>query len=260
MNPIAIELGPFSIRWYAIFIISGLALAVLLSMREAKYKNWDPDLILDFVLWGFPIGIIGARIYYVLFQWSYYQEHPEEMLAIWNGGIAIYGGLIAGGLFLIWYARRNLLSPWTFLDIVAPGVLIAQSLGRWGNFANQEAYGAVVENLDYLPQFIQNQMFIEGAYRQPTFLMESIWTALGFLILISLRHRPRLFKEGELALFYLIWYGTGRFFIEGLRTDSLLLGPLRVSQILSLILVILGFSLWIYRRKNRNLAWYQAEK
>lgn len=258
MNPIAFELGPFAVRWYALFIVSGLVLAVWLSMREAKRKGWDPDLILDFVLWGFPIGIIGARIYYVFFQWPYYQAHPAEILAIWNGGIAIYGGLIAGGLFLIWYSRRHLLSAWTFLDLVAPSVLIAQAIGRWGNFANQEAYGAVVEHLNYLPTWMQQQMFIEGAYRQPTFLMESIWTTLGFVILISLRHRPRLFKEGELALFYLIWYGIGRFFIEGLRTDSLLLGPLRVSQVLSLVLVMLGLGLWIYRRKQQQLAWYQA--
>lgn len=258
MNPTALEIGPFSIRWYALFIVSGLVLAVLLSMREAKRKGWDPDLILDFVLWGFPIGIIGARIYYVLFQWSYYQEHPEEILAIWNGGIAIYGGLIAGGIFLIWYSSRHLLSAWTFLDIAAPGVLLAQSLGRWGNFANQEAYGAVVDNLDYLPSWIANQMLIEGAYRQPTFLMESSWTALGFILLMTLRHKPQLFKEGEIALFYLIWYGLGRFFIEGLRTDSLYLGPLRVSQVVSLAIVALGIGLWIYRRKHQQLAWYQA--
>lgn len=258
MNPVAIEIGPFAVRWYALFIITGLALAVLLTMKEAKRKGWDPDLILDFVLWGFPIGIIGARIYYVIFQWSDYRQNPAEIIAIWNGGIAIYGGLLAGGLFLIWYAKRNLLSTWTFLDLAAPGVLLAQAIGRWGNFANQEAYGSAVDSLSYLPKWMQEQLFIDGAYRQPTFLMESVWTLIGFLILMALRHRKHFFKEGELALFYLVWYGTGRFFIEGFRTDSLFLGPIRISQALSLILVLVGLGLWLYRRKKQDLDWYQS--
>ena len=148
MNPVAIQLGPFSIRWYAICIVLGLLLAVILSMKEAPRKGIESDDIIDFILIAFPVAIIGARLYYVIFQWSYYREHPGEIFAVWNGGIAIYGGLLAGALVLYLFSRSRLIDPVDFLDIAAPSVMIAQSIGRWGNFVNQEAYGAIVKNLD----------------------------------------------------------------------------------------------------------------
>ena len=256
INPVAIRLGPFSIRWYAICIVSGMLLAVYLAMKEAPRKNIKSDDILDFILMAFPLSIVGARIYYVIFEWAYYSKHPVEIIAIWNGGIAIYGGLITGAILLVIFSYRRLIYPIDFLDIAAPGVMIAQAIGRWGNFINQEAYGRAVKNLNYVPNFIKNQMYIDGAYRVPTFLYESLWNFLGFVIIMSIRHRPRTLKQGEVACFYLVWYGCGRFIIEGMRTDSLYLAGLRVSQWLSVILVIIGIVMIIYRRREQHISYY----
>ena len=206
----------------------------------------------------FPIAIVGARLYYVIFSWDQYKDNPLEIFAIWNGGIAIYGGLLAGFLVLVFFTRHRFINTWDFLDIAAPSVMIAQSIGRWGNFFNQEAYGAKVPNLDFLPAFIREQMYIDGSYRQPTFLYESLWNLLGFILILFLRRKPKLLKQGEITLFYLIWYGLGRFFIEGMRTDSLMLAGLRVSKWFSLILVVTGLGLLVYRRKKQSLPYYQS--
>ncbi|MCQ9215289.1 prolipoprotein diacylglyceryl transferase [Streptococcus gallolyticus] len=258
IDPVAIQLGPISIRWYAIFIVSGLLLAVYLAMKEAPRRKIIPDDILDFILIAFPLTIIGARVYYVIFDWSYYANQPlSEIVAIWNGGLAIYGGLITGAIVLFVFSYYRAINPLDFLDIAAPGVMIAQAIGRWGNFINQEAYGKIVDNLNYLPDFIKNQMYIDGSYRVPTFLYESLWNLLGFVIVMSLRRRPRFFKQGEIAFFYLIWYGCGRFVIEGMRTDSLMLLGIRVSQWLSALLVLIGVVLVIWRRKQKDVPYYQ---
>ncbi|EHJ56312.1 prolipoprotein diacylglyceryl transferase [Streptococcus urinalis FB127-CNA-2] len=256
IDPIALKLGPIEIHWYAICIMTGLILAVYLAMKEAPLKKISGDDVLDFILMAFPIAIIGARLYYVVFQWSYYSKHLNEIIAIWNGGIAIYGGLITGAIVLYVYCYYKVINPISFLDIAAPGVMIAQAIGRWGNFVNQEAYGKVVNHLNYLPGFIKKQMFIEGSYRVPTFLYESLWNVLGFVIIMSLRHRPKLLRNGEITCFYLIWYGCGRFVIEGMRTDSLMFVGLRVSQWLSLLLVILGIVIIIVRRK-KDVSFYK---
>lgn len=256
INPVAIQVGPFSIRWYAICILSGLILAVYLSMREAPRKNILPDDILDFILIAFPLAIVGARLYYVIFEWKNYIQHPLEVFAIWNGGLAIYGGLLTGAFVLYIYSQRKLINPLDFLDIAAPGVLLAQSIGRWGNFVNQEAYGAVVKNLNYLPSFIRDQMYIDGAYRQPTFLYESLWNLVGFVVILVLRRRPNFLKRGEITAFYLLWYGFGRMIIEGMRTDSLMFFGLRVSQWLSALLILVGLILLILQRRNPNTPYY----
>lgn len=258
IDPVAIRLGPFAIHWYALCILTGLFLALHLAMKEAPRKKIRPDDVLEFVLLAFPLAILGARLYYVIFQWQAYAADPIKIFAIWEGGIAIYGGLITGAIVLFVYAYYRLIVPLDFLDIIAPGVLLAQSIGRWGNFVNQEAYGGPVDQLNYLPAFIREQMFIDGSYRQPTFLYESLWTLTGFIILLVLRRRPRFFKQGEITFFYLIWYGLGRFVIEGLRTDSLMLGSLRVSQWLSLVLIGLGLALIIYRRRKVDSPYYTA--
>jgi phosphatidylglycerol:prolipoprotein diacylglycerol transferase len=206
-------------------------------------------------MWAIPLGLIGARIYYVLFQWEYYIKKPLEIIAIWQGGIAIYGGLIAGGLAVYWFTKKKGIPFSLMLDILAPYVLLAQSIGRWGNFINQEAHGEAVtrtflENL-YLPKFIIDQMQINGTYYHPTFLYESLWSLLGFAIIIMLRNRKNLLRRGEVALSYVIWYSVGRFFIEGMRTDSLWMGDfLRVSQGLSLLLFVGAIAIWIYRRRD----------
>ena len=251
MNPVALQLGPISIRWYAICIVSGLILAVYLSMKEAPRKKINPDDIIDFILIAFPLAIVGARLYYVIFEWGYYSQHLGEIFAIWNGGIAIYGGLLTGALVLYLFSRRRLIEPIDFLDIAAPSVMIAQSIGRWGNFFNQEAYGTAVKSLNYLPSFIRDQMYIDGSYRQPTFLYESIWNLLGFLLILILRRKPQFLRQGEITAFYLIWYGFGRMIIEGMRTDSLMFAGLRVSQWLSMILILVGLAIILYQRRKK---------
>ncbi|MBT0924146.1 prolipoprotein diacylglyceryl transferase [Streptococcus parasanguinis] len=260
MNPVALQLGPISIRWYAICIVSGLILAVYLSMKEAPRKKIDPDDIIDFILIAFPLAIVGARLYYVIFEWGYYSQHLGEIFAIWNGGIAIYGGLLTGALVLYLFSRRRLIEPIDFLDIAAPSVMIAQSIGRWGNFFNQEAYGAAVKSLNYLPSFIRDQMYIDGSYRQPTFLYESIWNLLGFLLILILRRKPQFLRQGEVTAFYLIWYGFGRMIIEGMRTDSLMFAGLRVSQWLSMILILVGLAIFIYQRRKKAPYYVEAKE
>ncbi len=260
MNPVALQLGPISIRWYAICIVSGLILAVYLSMKEAPRKKINPDAIIDFILIAFPLAIVGARLYYVVFEWGYYSQHLGEIFAIWNGGIAIYGGLLTGALVLYLFSRRRLIEPIDFLDIAAPSVMIAQSIGRWGNFFNQEAYGAAVKSLNYLPSFIRDQMYIDGSYRQPTFLYESIWNLLGFLLILILRRKPQFLRQGEVTAFYLIWYGFGRMIIEGMRTDSLMFAGLRVSQWLSMILILVGLAIFIYQRRKKAPYYVEAKE
>lgn len=263
VNRVAFEIFGLEIYWYAIIIISGVVLAMWLSTREAVRVGMRGDDVSDFMLWALPIAFIGARLYYVLFNLSTYLADPIQIFNIRSGGLAIYGGLIAGGIWLYFYCQRNFINPWTFLDIAAPSVLLAQGIGRWGNFMNHEAYGGTttqgfLEGL-HIPSFIIDNMYIDGAYRQPTFLYESIWSVIGFIVLIFLRKKVGLLKQGEVFLSYLIWYSFGRMFIEGMRTDSLyLVGNIRVSQLLSFVLFVGGIILLVWRRKKEdNLKDYQ---
>lgn len=260
IDPVAVKLGPLDIRWYALCIITGLILAVFLASKEAPRKKILADDIFDFILLAFPLAILGARIYYVVFSWYLYKDNLLSIFAIWEGGIAIYGGLLMGFVVLLAFTRHRFIDPWDFLDVAAPSVMIAQAIGRWGNFFNQEAYGVSVAHLDYLPAFIRKQMYIDGSYRTPTFLYESLWNLLGFVLICVLRRRKRLLKQGEITLFYLVWYGAGRFVIEGMRTDSLMLFGLRVSQWFSALLVVLALALGIYRRRKKDLPYYQDTK
>ena len=255
IDPIAFSYGSLDVYWYGIIIATGIFAAIFLSTREAEKRGIEGDHIVDMALWAIPLAFIGARLYYVLFELGYYLEHPSQIIAIWNGGIAIYGGLIAGGLTVYWYTKKKGIPIWLMLDILAPNVLLAQAMGRWGNFMNQEAHGGEVtrsflENL-FLPDFIINQMEINGVYYHPTFLYESLWSLLGFILIVVLRNRKHLLRQGEVALSYVLWYSFGRFFIEGLRTDSLwLFDFIRISQALSLLLFVAALSLWIYRRRD----------
>lgn len=207
---------------------------------------------------AFPLSIIGARIYYVAFSWSVYKDNILSVFAIWNGGIAIYGGLITGAIILYFFTQYRFIKTLDFLDVVVPSVMLAQAIGRWGNFFNQEAYGKAVDSLNYLPGFIRDQMYIDGAYRQPTFLFESLWNLLGFVVICILRRRPKLLKQGEITAFYLIWYGCGRLLIEGLRTDSLMFLGIRVSQWLSGILILVGIIMVVLRRRKATIPFYQS--
>ncbi|WP_125710229.1 prolipoprotein diacylglyceryl transferase [Lacticaseibacillus porcinae] len=260
LNPIALQLGGLEIHWYGVIIACGVLLAVWLAMKEAVRRGISDDHILNLVLWALPFALIGARTYYVAFEWPYYSQHPSEIIAIWHGGIAIYGALIASVIVFLVYCRVKWLPAWLVLDIAAPTVMIAQAIGRWGNFMNQEAFGAKT-TLTYLrglhlPEFIIQQMNISGAYRQPTFLYESMWNLVGFILIMSIRHHKGWFKQGEIFLSYVMWYAFGRFFVEGMRTDSLYLIPgLRISQALSIVLFVVALGLWIYRRRQ-DIAWY----
>ncbi|MDO1605115.1 prolipoprotein diacylglyceryl transferase [Lactobacillus sp. YT155] len=264
INPIAFTLGGLEIHWYGIIIASGAFLAVMWAMHEATKQGINSDKVLDMVLWMAPFALIGARLYYVIFELPFYISHPGEIIKIWHGGIAIYGGLIAALIVIIIYTRKQQISTWQMLDIAAPSVMLGQIIGRWGNFMNQEAYGAVtsksfLEGL-HLPNFIIDQMHIDGYYRQPTFLYESAWNLLGLIVILILRANGK-FKRGEVILTYVIWYAFGRFFIEGMRTDSLyLFGSIRVSQLLSVILFIGAVIIMSYRHKNKNVPDYTINK
>lgn len=251
LNPIVFELGPISVRWYGLIIGTGLALALFLAIRESNRRGLPKDTFPDLLVWAIPIAIICARIYYVIFEWDYYSNHLSEIPKVWHGGIAIHGALIGSVLTAFVYANRHHLSFWKLADIAAPSIILGQAIGRWGNFMNQEAHGdevtrAFLENM-HLPQFIIDQMYIKGHYYHPTFLYESLWDFLGFALLIALRRVN--FRRGEMFLTYVIWYSIGRFFVEGLRTDSLMLTEsLRMAQAISVALIIGAVALIIFRR------------
>ncbi|MFT8364104.1 MAG: prolipoprotein diacylglyceryl transferase [Sporolactobacillus sp.] len=253
LNRVALHIGPLHIYWYGIIIAGGALLGLLLAMREGKRRGLGQDTYIDLILFAAPIAVICARIYYVAFEWHYYMAHPSQIIAIWNGGIAIYGALIGAVATTIVFCLVRHLPFWKVADIAAPSVILGQAIGRWGNFMNQEAHGgpttrAALEAM-HLPTFIVNQMYINGAYYIPTFLYESVWDFAGFIILLVLR-RVNL-KRGELFMSYVIWYGAGRCYIEGLRTDSLMLGSLRVSQWLAGLLVFVGICLIAYWRTRQ---------
>lgn len=261
ISPDAFVIGNFSVKWYGIIMAVAIILAVSMAIVEGRKRQIESEDFLDLLLWVVPLGYIGARIYYVIFEWSYYSKHLDQIIAIWNGGIAIYGGLIAGLIVLLIFSYRRMLPPFLMLDVITPGVMAAQILGRWGNFFNQEAHGGpttlhFLQSL-HLPDFIINQMKIGGTYYQPTFLYESFFNLIGLILILLLRHRKHLFKQGEVFMLYLGWYSVVRFFVEGLRTDSLYLtSGIRVSQLLSLILFIAVIALFIYRRKVVKPKWY----
>ncbi|MFE4129324.1 prolipoprotein diacylglyceryl transferase [Peribacillus sp. YIM B13482] len=251
LNPIAIDLGPIQVHWYGLIIGFGVLLGLIIALRESERRGLDKEIFTDMILFAVPIAIISARIYYVIFQWEYYSQNPGDIIKIWNGGIAIHGALIGAVLTAIIFAKVKKVSFWKLADIAAPSLLLGQAIGRWGNFMNQEAHGGEIsrsflENM-HLPDFIINQMYINGTYYHPTFLYESIWNIVGVIILLSLR-KVNL-RRGELFLTYVIWYSIGRFYIEGMRTDSLMLTEsLRIAQVISIVLVVVAIVLVVYRR------------
>ena len=254
LNRVFLQVGPISIYWYGVIIATGLFLGLWLATKEADRLGLKKDLIVDLIMFAAPIAIIFARIYYVTFEWKNYQGEPLwKFFAVWEGGIAIHGALIGAVLTTIVYARVKKVSFWQLADIVAPSLILGQAIGRWGNFMNQEAHGgpiseAAYQNFhQYLPDFIMNQMCIGGTFYYPTFLYESLWNILVFVLLILFRKYNPL--RGEIFLSYIIAYSIGRIFIEGMRTDSLFLGPIKQAQFLSILLIIGAIILIIYRRK-----------
>lgn len=252
------------IYWYGIFIGLGVILGVLLALHEAKRTGQNPDTYLDFIIYAMIIAIIGARLYYVIFSWDFYSQHPEKIFAIREGGLAIYGGIIGGVLTAIVYSRVKKKNFWVMADTMAPSLILGQMLGRWGNFFNKEAFGGFTDNLfamryqlsqvrasDVTPDILQNLVTVNGVdYIQvhPTFLYESMWSLCVFIILLILQRKKNF--NGQVCATYFFGYALGRVWIEGLRTDQLCIGNVPVSQALSAVLIIASVVLYVYCKKK----------
>ncbi|WP_082033979.1 prolipoprotein diacylglyceryl transferase [Cohnella kolymensis] len=290
-NPVALAIGPLQIHWYGIIIGGGALLGLILAISEGKRFGISSDFFFDLLLIGLPSALVGARIYYVAFEWEQYRHNPIEIFKIWHGGIAIYGALIGAIVAAVMYTRRKGYPFLRIADICAPGLIVGQMIGRWGNFMNQEAHGGPVSETFlrqtlHLPIFIVNQMKIQGVYYHPTFLYESLWSLLGLGVLLILRRRPFL-RAGELFMSYFIWYSLGRFYVEGVRTDSLVFsGPdwlaaflktvwspmssfgwgamevgknIRISQLLAVCIILAAIVIIVVRRRSANQAAYYKD-
>ena len=254
MDRVAINLGFINIYWYSITMFLGVLFGIIVAYIEIKRKKIDPTKFENMAFFAILCGFIGARLYYVLFNLDYYLKRPIEIIEVWNGGLAIHGGIIGAVLAILIYCKKNKYSFTLMLDICAPALLIGQIIGRWGNFFNSEAHGGIVsraflEKL-HLPNFIINGMNIGGVYYHPTFLYESLLNLICFIILMILRYNKKI-KTGTIVGIYLIWYGIVRFFIESLRTDSLMLGNLKMAQLIGIPMIILGV-VFIVTGNKRN--------
>ena len=240
------------IYFYGILIALGFLLAILYCSRHAPDFGIKQDDFYDMALWLIPLCIVGARLYFVAFRWSDYADNPASILAVWEGGLAIYGGIIAGVLCVVFVCRRKKIPVSAMLDLTVYGLLIGQILGRWGNFMNREAFGA--ETTVFCRMGLTDPSG-HTIYVHPTFLYESLWNLIGLIFLIVFRNRGKRRYDGQCALLYFFWYGLGRAWIEGLRTDSLYLGSsgIRVSQALSLLLIlVMGALLLIQSRRPHS--------
>lgn len=259
IDPVAFSLGGLEVKWYGIIIASAILIGYWIAQKSAQSVGFREDDLVNILLVCVFVAIISARLYFVLFQLDYYIQNPIEIPMIWHGGIAIHGGLIGAFAMGIYYCYRKNWHPFQLGDVVAPSIILAQGIGRWGNFMNHEAHGGPVsrsflESL-HLPQFIIENMQINGIYYQPTFLYESIWDVIGFIILITIR---RHLKIGETFFIYIIWYSIGRFYIEGLRTDSLMLTEtIRIAQAVSIVSIIIGVVFIVWRRLKKDVPLYR---
>lgn len=251
-SPIAFHVFGREIRWYAIFILIGMIGGVAMACRIAKKYGWTADDIIDVALVALPSAILGARIYYVVFKWDYYSQHPFDIFKIWEGGLGIYGGIIAGILAGVIYCKIKKRDIWVLLDMGAPSIAFGQAVGRWGNFTNQEAFGVVVTNPKW--QWFPASVYIQadGQFHYATFFYESMWCFLIVIALLLLRKRFR--HRGDVVLAYAMLYSAERMIVEGLRTDSLYIGDIRVSQALSAILFvgILAFFIIRFLRERKH--------
>ena len=254
-GPIIFELGPIVLRWYGLLIATAVLLGVSLSQYLAKARRVNPELLGDLAIWLVIGAIPCARLYYVIFQWEQYINRPWwHMLAVWEGGIAIHGAIIGGTIATIIFARINRISLWQLLDLVAPSLILGQAIGRWGNFFNSEAFGKPTDlpwKLFIAPRYRPADL-INSEYFHPTFLYESLWNIGIFALLLWLffwsRKIANQLKTGTIAAVYLIGYSLGRVWIEWLRTDSLMIGPLKIAQVVSLVAIALGLLIlaWLY--------------
>ena len=241
MLAVAFSVFGLEIRWYGLLIALAVLIGTVLALKEAKRKGVKEETLIDMLLFAVPAAIIGARAYYVIFTWDYYSKNPSQILNIRGGGLAIHGVIIAGALVAIIFAKVRKESFWNLADIVAPSLILGQAIGRWGNFTNQEAHGGPTD----LPWGI----IVDGVKVHPTFLYESIWNLIVFAFLLWYR-RKKATVEGEIFILYLMLYSVGRFFIEGMRTDSLMLGPFRVAQLISLTIITAGGAYLFWKKKK----------
>ncbi|WP_130807249.1 prolipoprotein diacylglyceryl transferase [Senegalia massiliensis] len=241
MDPIAFEIFGIAVRWYGILIASGMIIGAILAIKRAREVGFDEEELINMLIFAIPMAIIGARIYYVIFKWDYYQGNFMEMINIRSGGLAIHGGIIASVLTAIIYCKVRNIKFWQLADITAPSIILGQAIGRWGNYVNQEAHGGPTD----LPWAIE----VNGVNVHPTFLYESIWNIIVFIFLIWYRKNKKQ-VNGEVFLLYLSLYSLGRLFIEGLRTDSLMWGQFRVAQLISVSLIIFSGILFFIKRKR----------
>ena len=268
LNPVVVELGPLTIRWYGLLIATGAFLAYLLGVKNAKRLNINEDDLLNGFIYGVIIGITGARLWYVLFNLDIYLKNPLTIITEFGQGLAIHGAVIFASIFAFFYCKKKKINPLKLAELLFPGFLIGQTFGRWGNFFNQEAHGGLVPGYPdltaqrlwlqkFLPDFIVNQMYINepgdpshavAGYYHPTFLYESVWNFTGLMIIFALRKFVKKYWVGDAMFFYLVWYSVGRFFIEGMRTDSLYAGGLRTAQVTSVVLFLIGIVGFTLRR------------
>ncbi|WMI80724.1 prolipoprotein diacylglyceryl transferase [Anaerotignum sp. MB30-C6] len=268
LSRVAFTIFGYDVYWYGILIGTGVFLGILLALNEAKRTGQDPDIYLDFSLYALVFSIIGARLYYVLFSWEYYSQNLGEIFATREGGLAIYGGVI-GGVITAWaYCKIKKLNFWQLADTAAPSLILGQVLGRWGNFFNREAFGGFTDNLfamryqlsqvrwgDVSDETLRQLQVIDGVeYIQvhPTFLYESLWNLVVFILLIYMSRNKKF--HGQIAGLYFLGYGLGRVWIEGLRTDQLTLGGVAVSQMLSGILIVAATLFLIWKGKQIRLS------
>lgn len=255
MSPgVSLHLGPLSLRWYGLLIALAVLIGLWLAQRLAQQRQVDPELMSDLVIWLVVGAIPAARLYYVAFQWPYYSQHPDQILQVWRGGIAIHGAILGGIVATLIFSRLKRVSFWQLADLVAPSLILGQAIGRWGNFFNSEAFGAPTDlpwKL-YIPAEQRPKGLESIAYYHPTFLYESLWNLMVFTGLLLLFFKVPQLKRGSLFLIYAIAYSCGRFWIEGLRTDSLMFGPLRMAQLVSLLGISLGMLglFWLYGLKR----------
>lgn len=242
MNPIAFKIGPIPVHWYGIIIAVAIGAGLLTAKRLGRHFDFYSGLFEEFLVWALPAALVGARLWYVLFQLDYYLAHPGKIIAVWEGGLAIHGAIFAAiGVALLW-TRAKKINFLRFADVAAPALVLGQAIGRWANFVNQEAYGS--------PTDLPWALFIAGEYRHPTFLYESVWNLLIFIgLYYFLKSKP---EPGRVFALYLVGYSFGRFFIEGLRTDSLMLGSLRVGQVISVLMIAAGLVLFFIANKMKR--------
>ncbi len=257
VNRVLVDLGFIQIYWYSLFIFIALFIGGALALREGKKYGISEDKLINMFFFLIPISIIGARIYYVAFECSKFSSDPLQIFAIWGGGLAIHGGMIAGLIFVILYCYKHEIKIGRMTDILVVSLILGQAIGRWGNFFNGEVYG-IQASYDFLkaihlPDFIINGLYSDGIYHHPLFLYESLWCLLGFIILVIFRNL-KYTKVGQVTGLYFIWYGIGRFFLEGMRDPefNLKLGNIRISMVISILMVVAGLIIVFVKGKGNK--------